>query len=81
MMAINSEFIGMQTEIVDSSNKQLLGLSGKIVDETKLTFTLHTTHGTKVIPKEHNAWKLENAQVINGGLISKRPEDRIKVKA
>lgn len=81
MMALNSEFIGMQTSIVDSSNKSLIGLNGKITHETKSTFTINTNTGSKIIPKQHNSWKFENDQVINGDLIAKRPEDRIKVKA
>jgi len=81
MMALNSEFIGMQTSIIDSSNKSLVGMSGKITYETKSTFTISTNAGSKVIPKQHNSWKFANDQVINGDLIAKRPEDRIKVKA
>jgi ribonuclease P protein subunit POP4 len=81
MMALNSEFIGMQTSIIDSSNKSLVGMNGKITYETKSTFTISTNAGSKVIPKQHNSWKFANDQVINGDLIAKRPEDRIKVKA
>ncbi len=81
MMAPSSEFIGMQTQITESSNKSLVGMSGKIIDETKFTFTIKTNMGSKMIPKQHNSWKFANEQVINGDLIAKRPEDRIKVKA
>lgn len=81
MMALNSEFIGMQTSIVASSNKSLVGLSGKITYETKSTFTINTHAGSKIIPKQYTSWKFTNDQVINGDLIAKRPEDRIKVKA
>ncbi|MGQ0605623.1 MAG: ribonuclease P protein component 1 [Candidatus Nitrosotenuis sp.] len=80
MIALNSEFIGMQTSIIESSNRSLVGLSGKIVDETKSTFTIKTNNGAKMIPKQHTSWKFANDQVINGDLIAKRPEDRIKVK-
>lgn len=81
MMTLNSEFIGVQTQIVDSTNKSLIGLSGKIVNETQFMFTINTTHGTKMIPKQHSSWIFANDQVINGDLIAKRSEDRIKVKA
>ena len=81
MMALNSEFIGSEAQIIESSNKKLIGLTGSILDESKHTFTIKTTRGAKMIPKEHNVWKIGNEQVINGSLISKRPEDRIKVKA
>lgn len=81
MMALNSEFIGTHAEIVDSTNKSLIGLSGRIVFETQSTFTIHTNNQSKTIPKQHTSWKFANEQVINGDLIAKRPEDRIKVKA
>ena len=81
MMALNSEFIGLHTEIADSNNKSLIGLNGKITFETQQTFTINTSHGQKTIPKQHTSWKFANDQVINGNLIAKRPEDRIKVKA
>ncbi|MFM7795383.1 MAG: ribonuclease P protein component 1 [Candidatus Nitrosotenuis sp.] len=81
MITINSEFIGLQTQIADSTNKSLIGLEGTIAFETQKTFTLHTSLGTKIIPKQHNTWKFANDQVINGDTIAKRPEDRIKVKA
>jgi len=81
MMALSSEFIGLQTEIVDSNDKSGIGLTGKITFETQKTFTINTDHGQKTIPKQHTSWKFANDQVINGNLIAKRPEDRIKVKA
>jgi ribonuclease P protein subunit POP4 len=85
MMAqlVNHELIGLQTQIVDSSNKSIIGLSGKIVDETKSMLVLETKSGTKMIPKQHTAWKFtlgDQECVIDGNIISKRPEDRVKVK-
>jgi len=78
---VNQEFIGLETEIVDSTNKAIIGLAGKIIDETKSMFTLETKSGTKMIPKQHSSWKFAASnQIINGKTIAKRPEDRIKVK-
>jgi ribonuclease P protein subunit POP4 len=81
MMALYSEFIGTHAEIADATNKSLVGLGGKIVFETKQTFTINTKTGLKIIPKQHVSWKFQNDSIINGDLIAKRPEDRIKVKA
>lgn len=79
---VNHEFIGLQTQIVESANKALIGLSGKIVYETKFMFVLETQNGTKMIPKQHSHWKFAATnQIIDGNIISKRPEDRLKVKA
>ena len=81
MMTLNSEFIGSMTQIIESSSKSLVGLSGKIVNETQSMFTINTARGTKMIPKQNSLWGFANDQVINGDRIAKRPEDRIKVKA
>jgi len=35
---ISHELIGLKTEIIDSSNKEILGLNGTIIDETKSMF-------------------------------------------
>ncbi|MGQ0771900.1 MAG: ribonuclease P protein component 1 [Nitrososphaerota archaeon] len=80
---VNHELIGLETQIIDSSNKSLVGLSGKIIDETKFMLTIETENGTKMIPKQHSSWKFtanDQECIIDGKTISKRPEDRIKVK-
>jgi ribonuclease P protein subunit POP4 len=80
---VNNELIGLQTQVVESTNKFIVGLEGKIVDETKSMFTLQTLRGFKMIPKQHNTWKFTlNGQdlLIDGNIIAKRPEDRLKVK-
>ncbi|HSB50735.1 MAG TPA: ribonuclease P protein subunit [Nitrosopumilaceae archaeon] len=77
------EFIGQSTEIVDSSNKELIGLNGKIIDETKSMFVIETTTGIKKIPKNHNKWKfsIQNQDVILfGESLCKRPYDRVRMK-
>ena len=78
------EFIGMQTEIAKSSNPQIIGLNGMIVDETKSMFTINTKNGMKSIAKDTNDWKfsIENKEIIiEGSKIAKRPFDRIGGKA
>ena len=74
------EFIGLHTEITQSSNPQIIGLNGRIIDETKSMFTLNTKNGTKSIAKSKNSWKfsIENKDVVvDGSKIAKRPFDRI----
>ncbi|MEW6043713.1 MAG: ribonuclease P protein subunit [Thermoproteota archaeon] len=81
---MNHELIGLQTQVVNSTNKSIVGITGKIVDETKFMFTLQTTRGLKMIPKQHNTWKFtlnEQELLIDGNIMAKRPEDRLKVKA
>ena len=50
------EFIGLDTKIINSSNPQVVGLNGTIINETKSMFTLNTEKGTKMIPKLTNDW-------------------------
>jgi len=78
------ELIGLDTEILTSSNKQIVGLSGKIVNETKSMFTLETKSGVKTIPKQHSKWqfKLEDKQaVLDGNILNRRPQDRLGAKS
>ena len=77
------ELIGLETEIVNSSNKEILGLRGIIVDETKSMFVIKTSNGFKKIPKEQNNWKFSVQSeeiVLHGSNLCKRPFDRVGFK-
>ena len=74
------EFIGLNTEIISSSNPQVIGLNGRIINETKSMFTINTEKGVKSISKSQNSWKfsIQNKEiVVEGTRITKRPFDRI----
>ena len=78
------EFIGLDTEIIKSTNPQVIGLNGRIINETKSMFTINTEKGAKSIAKSTNSWKfsIENKDiVVDGSRITKRPYDRIGAKA
>jgi ribonuclease P protein subunit POP4 len=77
---IAHELIGLRTEIIESTNPQIIGLNGTIINETKSMITINTINGTKMISKSNNSWKflVENKEIIlNGSKIAKRPYDRI----
>ena len=77
------ELIGLKTEIAESSNTQIIGLNGIIVDETKSMFTIKTDKGPKTISKLHNKWKfhLTNKVItLSGSLLEKRSHDRLEIK-
>jgi ribonuclease P protein subunit POP4 len=74
------EFIGLNVQIADSTNDQIIGLNGTIINETKSMFTLNTARGLKFIPKGCNSWKIDLCDqkiIVNGSKIQKRPFDRI----
>ena len=78
------EFIGLNTEIVKSTNPQVIGLNGRIINETKSMFTINTEKGSKTIAKSTNNWKFTiggKEIVVEGTKIAKRPFDRIGGKA
>ena len=77
------EMVGLKTVISASSNPQIIGLTGTIVDETKSMFTLNTKNGFKMIPKKQNTWKFlseGNELTFSGSLLEKRSFDRLGAK-
>jgi RNase P/RNase MRP subunit p29 len=81
---MTSEFdlIGQEISITNSKNKEIIGINGKIIMETKNMIVLDTKNGKKNIPK--NICQLSN----NAGIIqtdstklSKRPHERLEISA
>ncbi len=80
----NHELIGLDTTVVTSDNSQIIGLSGKIVDETKSMFVLETGKGLKSIPKAISQWgfELDGKKItLNGASLLRRSYERVGVKA
>ena len=80
---LQHELIGLDTEIAQSSNAQTVGLKGKVVDETKFMFVLHTENGIKKFPKENTIWRFSlnnNKIILNGSMLTKRSHERIGMK-
>ena len=77
-----SEFdlIGQDVTITNSTNKEIVGINGKIVLETKNMFLLDTENGEKKIPK--NICQLSNNKGIiqtDSTKLSKRPHERLEM--
>ncbi|MCD6576347.1 MAG: ribonuclease P protein component 1 [Nanoarchaeota archaeon] len=78
---IKHELIGLEAEVVKSKNKSLIGLKGKIVDETKNMLTIETKKGEKKIIKKECTLRIKlNKEIVevDGALLVGRPEKRIK---
>lgn len=78
-----STFIGLEVEIVNSSQRNIIGFKGKIVDETKNLIVVETSGGEeKKIPKISSTFRFtteDNRQVdIIGKNITFRPHERPK---
>ena len=77
------ELVGLKTIISDSPNKQIIGLNGIVVDETKSMFVINTKNGFKMIPKKYNTWKFHfnnKETTLSGDLFEKRSFDRLETK-
>jgi len=80
MKKLREEYIGENIEVKNSKNKQLIGIKGIVLDETKNTFLIKTTDKKqKNILKKDSTFEINN-KTIDGNQITKRPEDRIKIK-
>ena len=75
---IKYEFIGETIKVFDAKNKKLIGVKGKVIDETRNMFMMD--NGKKLI-KEQCVFDVmfDNKKFrIDGKLLVGRPEDRIK---
>jgi ribonuclease P protein subunit POP4 len=79
---IRHEFIGTEAKVAKSTNPDCKGLSGRIVDETRNTFTLLDEGRRRTIAKDSNVFhfRFSDGTVIevDGKLLTGRPEDRLK---
>ena len=79
---IKQEFIGSQIEIFQSNHADYIGLKGRVIDETKNTFSILHKNKIKKIIKDYTIFKLRfldgTIVEINGRLLVGRPEDRLK---
>jgi ribonuclease P protein subunit POP4 len=76
MKTYKGELIGSTIEVVGSKNQTLIGLKGKVTEETKNTLTIQGDSKKKLL-KSHITIKIDG-QTIEGISLQKRPEDRIK---
>ena len=79
---IRYEFIGTAAHVAQSTHPGYLGLSGRVIGETRNTFTLSSEGATKNIIKESSIFDFafNDGTVVNidGKLLVGRPEDRLK---
>jgi len=79
---IRYEFIGIEGKVVQSPHQDYVGLGGRVVGETKNTFTFLQEGQAKSIIKEFSVFnfKFDDGTVvdIDGKLLVGRSEDRLK---
>lgn len=79
---VQHEFIGLEATVVKNSNPSIMGLSGRIVDESRNTFTILQDDNRKVVVKDISVFNfvMPDGTIveIDGKVLKGRSEDRIK---
>ncbi|MFH0956366.1 MAG: ribonuclease P protein component 1 [Candidatus Aenigmatarchaeota archaeon] len=82
---VRHELMGLTAMVRSSTNQQIVGISGKVIDESRNTFVIETPEGREVtIVKDQCeiSFRLPSGESVrvDGKLLVARPEDRIKKK-
>ncbi|MBC7219085.1 MAG: ribonuclease P protein component 1 [Hadesarchaea archaeon] len=81
---LRHELIGLEAQVVSSSDPNLLGTYGKILDETKDMLVIEHMTAAKIVPKSGSTFeiKLPDGQtvVVEGNKLVGRPEERVRRK-
>ena len=78
MNKYREEYLGKELVVINSTNKELVGLKGQIIKETKESFIINAHKKIRILKKDCE-FTIGNKS-INGKKITKRTEDRIKIK-
>jgi len=81
---VRHELIGLEVRVVWSRNPSQIGISGRVVDETRQMLSIETKRGVKNIAKDQAVFSFHLPSGewvrVDGKLLVARPEDRIKKK-
>lgn len=81
---LRHELIGLEITVADSTNKKIVGLKGKVVDESRQTLKIKTPKGEKTVIKDQCVFSFCLSTGIcvrvDGKQLVSRPEDRVKKK-
>jgi len=73
------ELIGLGVEVVESSDREQVGLKGKVVNETKNLLYIETQGSIKMLVKKISTFKFSKGRkrfVVKGIEINFRPSER-----
>jgi len=78
-MVEHGVLINLDLVVIDSNNDSLIGISGKILEETKNSFTIETEKKQKKIIKSACTFIINGERVV-GTKIMFRPHERLMQK-
>jgi ribonuclease P protein subunit POP4 len=79
---LRHELIGLEARVVNSSDPNLIGISGTIIDETRNMLVIEQMERPKMVPKANSIFRItlpsgEEVEIEGAKLVA-RPEDRVK---
>ncbi len=80
---LKHELIGLSAEVVESVNRNNIGIKGKILDETKKTLVILHKNKKKRLMKKGIKIKIKKnnlSYIIDCKKIIKNPEERLKLR-
>ncbi|MGD2200434.1 MAG: ribonuclease P protein subunit [Candidatus Bathyarchaeota archaeon] len=80
---LQHELIGLETGVIRSRNHSQIGISGKIVDESRKTLMIQQGNELKRVSKRGATFRLSlkcGDVEVEGEALYGRPEDRVKKK-
>lgn len=79
---LKHELIGLEARVVNSSDQNLIGTYGTIIDETKDMLVINQAGKPKIVQKATSTFRISlpsGEEVdVDGAKLVARPEDRIK---
>lgn len=81
---IRHDLIGLDVVVADSSNPFLVGLHGRVVDETRNMIHIMTGDGLKKVQKRSTAFMFrlpdDTSVLVDGSALETQPERRIVMR-
>lgn len=72
------QLIGQEIKIVGSENKQLIGISGTVIDETRNMIVVKSGNSKKQLIKKQIVFKTTSNIIIDAKKMLGRSDERIK---
>lgn len=81
-LIVQDEFIGLKVRVTDSPNRDLIGISGTVINETRNTLTVLNGSKRRIVVKDHATFHftLPDTTIVEveGHILQGRPEERLK---
>ncbi len=80
---VRHELVGLDVTVTDASNPDLVGISGRVRDETMRTLLVATSEGVKQVPKAGTTFRfsLDDCEVVvEGDRLLARPALRTETR-